>query len=77
MEVTLHLKNGKSISRQLRTDFALPGVDKGEITEEMISKFVRNAQRVLSDNDISECLARVKRMEELDKISDLLDTVTG
>jgi 2-methylcitrate dehydratase PrpD len=77
MEVTLHLKNGKNISRQLRTDFALPGIRNGGIAEEMINKFVRNARRVLSENDINECLARVKRMEELDNVSDLLDPVKG
>ncbi|MBI3042636.1 MAG: MmgE/PrpD family protein [Betaproteobacteria bacterium] len=75
MEVVLGLKGGKTLSRRVTSGFSVPGLDGNEVHAELIDKFTRNARRVLPPDRIDDCLARIRRLENLDSMRDFLAPV--
>jgi 2-methylcitrate dehydratase PrpD len=77
MEVAITLKNGRTVSRHIKTGFSVPGLKGTELHPELIDKFTRNAKRVLGDAAIGECLDRVRALEHARKVRDLLKPLQG
>jgi 2-methylcitrate dehydratase PrpD len=75
MEVVVKLKSGKTLSRHVTSGFSVPGLDGNEVHAELIDKFVRNARRVLPQDRIDDCLARIRRLEGFDSMRDFLAPV--
>lgn len=73
MEVVIKLKNGKTVSRHIKSGFSVPAVDGDHVHGDLIDKFVRNARRVLPQSNIDDCLARVKRLETFGALNDFLE----
>lgn len=73
MEVVITLKNGKTISRHIKSGFSVPGLEGTELHPELIDKFMRNARRVLTDKAAEECLARIRKLESLERADALLE----
>ena len=70
MEVIIKLKNGKTVSRHIKSGFSVPAVDGDQVHADLIDKFVRNAKRVLPQSNIDDCLARIKRLETFAALDD-------
>jgi 2-methylcitrate dehydratase PrpD len=70
MEVIIKLKNGKTVSRHIKSGFSVPAVDGDHVHADLIDKFVRNAKRVLPQANIDDCLARIKRLETFAALDD-------
>lgn len=64
MEVVIKLKSGKTVSRHIKTGFSVPGVDGDQVHAELNDKFVRNARRVLPEDRIKACMARIATLEQ-------------
>jgi 2-methylcitrate dehydratase PrpD len=75
MEVVLKLKSGKTLSRHVTSGFSVPGLDGNEVHAELVDKFLRNARRVLPQDRIDDCLARIRRLEGFDSMRDFLAPV--
>jgi 2-methylcitrate dehydratase PrpD len=75
MEVVITLKNGRSVSRHIKSGFSVPGLDGTELHPALIDKFTRNAKRVLGESAIEACLDRVRSLDKIAKIDELLDPV--
>lgn len=73
MEVVVTLKDGRTLSRHIKSGFSVPGLEGSELHPALIDKFTRNAKRVLSDAAIAQCLARVRRLESLNTVGELLE----
>lgn len=71
MEVIIKLKNGKTVSRHIKSGFSVPGVDGDKVHDELNDKLVRNARRVLPQANIDECLARIARLETVEAAAEL------
>jgi hypothetical protein len=72
MEVVIELKNGRAVSRHIKSGFSVPGLQGSELHPALIEKFTRNAKRVLADSAIGECLARVGSLEQAAGARELL-----
>ncbi|MGZ5178794.1 MAG: hypothetical protein ACXWCW_32130, partial [Burkholderiales bacterium] len=77
MQVAITLKNGRTVSRHIKTGFSVPGLKGTELHPELIDKFTRNAKRVLGDAAIGECLDRVRALEHTRNMRDLLKPLQG
>src|SRR5690606_16428204 len=75
MEVVLELKNGKELSRHVTSGFSVPGLDGDEVHAELIEKFTRNARRVLTQERMDDCLARIRGMDQAASMRDFLAPV--
>jgi 2-methylcitrate dehydratase PrpD len=69
-EIVVKLKNGKTLSRHIKSGFSVPAVDGDQVHADLIDKFVRNAKRVLPQANIDDCLARIKRLESFSALDD-------
>lgn len=72
MEVIIALKDGKTVSRHIKSGFSVPGLANGDLHPELVDKFARNARRVLTANAIEDCLRRVRALEQAESIADFL-----
>lgn len=72
MEVVIQLKNGRTVSRHVKSGFSVPGLEGTELHPALIDKFMRNAKRVLPDAAISDCLTRVRSLERAQSARELL-----
>ena len=70
MEVVIKLKNGKTVSRHIKSGFSVPAVDGELVHADLIDKFMRNAKRVLPQANSDDCLARIKRLDTLKSLED-------
>ena len=70
MEVVIKLKNGKTVSRHIKSGFSVPAVDGELVHADLIDKFMRNAKRVLPQANSDDCLARIKRLDTLNSLED-------
>jgi 2-methylcitrate dehydratase PrpD len=77
MEVVITLKNGRTVSRHIKTGFSVPGLKGTELHPELIDKFTRNAKRVLGHAAIGECLDRVRALEDTHNMRDVLKALQG
>jgi hypothetical protein len=73
MEVVIQLKNGRTVSRHIKSGFSVPGLEGTELHPALIDKFTRNAKRVLSEAAISDCLTRVRSLERAQNARELLE----
>jgi hypothetical protein len=71
MEVVIKLKNGRSVSRHIKSGFSVPGVDGDKVHAELTDKLVRNARRVLPQPNIDDCIARIARLETFEHAAGL------
>jgi 2-methylcitrate dehydratase PrpD len=72
MEVVIQLKDGRTLSRHIKSGFSVPALEGAELHPELVDKFRRNAKRVLSEAAIAECLSRVRALERAAGARDLL-----
>jgi len=72
MEVVIQLKDGRTLSRHIKTGFSVPALEGAELHPELVDKFRRNAKRVLSEAAIGECLNRVRALERAAGARELL-----
>ena len=72
MEVVIQLKNGRTVSRHIKSGFSVPGLDGAELHPALIDKFTRNAKRVLTESAIADCLTRVRALERASSAGELL-----
>jgi hypothetical protein len=77
MEVIIQLKNGRTVSRHIKSGFSVPGLAGKELHPELIDKFTRNAKRVLAYAAIAECLQRVRTLERAQNVRELLEPLRG
>ena len=73
MEVIITLKNGRTVSRHIKSGFSVPGLEGKELHPALIDKFTRNARRVLPEAAINDCLTRVRALERASAASELLE----
>src|SRR5688572_9330873 len=73
MEVVIELKNGRTVSRHIKSGFSVPGLDGKELHPDLIAKFHRNAKRVMPDAAAQTCLERVRSLEKLTAAKALLE----
>jgi hypothetical protein len=73
MEIVITLKDGRTISRHVKSGFSVPGLQGEELHPDLIDKFMRNARRVLKQDAADECLARIRKLETLDRVDALLE----
>jgi hypothetical protein len=72
MEVVIQLKDGRTVSRHIKSGFSVPGLDGSDLHPALIDKFTRNAKRVLPDAAIDRCLAAVRGLESSHGARELL-----
>lgn len=72
MEVIVKLKNGRTVSRHIKSGFSVPAVDGAGVHRDLIAKFTRNAKRVLPERKIEECIDRIERVESASGMADFL-----
>jgi 2-methylcitrate dehydratase PrpD len=72
MEVVIELKNGRTVSRHIKSGFSVPGLDGAELHPALIDKFTRNAKRVLPAAAIADCITRVRTLEHAKNVRELL-----
>ncbi len=70
MEVIITLRNGKTVSRHIKSGFSVPAVDGGAVHADLVDKFLRNARRVLPQANIDDCLQRIRKLETLGSLGD-------
>ena len=73
MEVVIELRNGRTVSRHVKSGFSVPGLDGSELHPALVDKFTRNAKRVLAGAAIDECLARVRALERVAGAREMLE----
>lgn len=72
MEVVIDLKDGRTVSRHIKSGFSVPGLAGNDLHPALIDKFTRNARRVLSDAAIDACLIRVRGLKTAQNAGELL-----
>ena len=75
MEVIITLKNGKSLSRHIKSGFSVTGLEGTDLHPDLIAKFNRNAKRVMPDASAKTCLEGVRSLEKLATAKELLETL--
>ena len=75
MEVVITLKDGRTVSRHIKSGFSVPGLEGTELHPDLIAKFNRNAKRVMSDGAAGKCIEGVSSLEKLVQAKDLLETI--
>jgi 2-methylcitrate dehydratase PrpD len=75
MEVVITLKNGRTVSRHIKSGFSVPGLEGDDLHPELIAKFHRNAKRVMSHASAKACVDAVRALEKLGAAKELMESV--
>jgi hypothetical protein len=74
-EVTIKLNDGRSVSRHITEGFSIPGIENDAPHPELINKFVRYANKILPNRNISSCIECIKNLDTLANVSSILDEI--
>ena len=75
MEVVITLKNGKTVSRHIKSGFSVPGLQGTELHPDLVAQFTRNAKRVMPESAMKTCLDGVRSLDKLATAKELLETL--
>lgn len=75
VEIVAKLKNGTHVTERVTEGFSIPGVEGNSPHPRLVDKFVRNAEKVFSKDQISKVLSVVNDLENLSDIGDILSAI--